>query len=350
MDQSKMEAFLGKAVSEMAVVEAAAAAYLGDRLGLYAALAAAGPLTSVALAERTQTQERLVREWCHGQVAGGYLEHDPAAETFTLPPEHAAVLADPDSPVYIAGILEIAAAMWAGADRVAAAFREDGGVGWHEHDPRLFRGVERLFGPIYRHQLVPQWIPALDGVEDKLLAGARIADVGCGHGASTIVLAKAYPASTIVGIDSHEASIDEARKAAAEAGVGDRVGFEVADAATLPGTGYDLVCFFDCLHDMGDPVGAARRARAALAPDGTVLLVEPRAADDLAGNINPVSRLYYAGSVFLCTPSALAQDGAHALGGQAGEARLAEVVRQAGFSRFRRATDTPFNLVLEARP
>ena len=325
MDQSKMEAFLGKAVSEMAVVEAAATAYLGDRLGLYAALAAAGPLTSVALAERTQTQERLVREWCHGQVAGGYLEHDPAAGTFTLPPEHAVVLADPDSPVYIAGILEIAAAMWAGADRVAAAFREGGGVGWHEHDPRLFRGVERLFGPIYRHQLVPQWIPALDGVEDKLLAGARVADVGCGHGVSTIVLAKAYPASTIVGIDSHEASIDEARKAAAEAGVGDRVGFEVADAAALPGTGYDLVCFFDCLHDMGDPVGAARRARAALASDGTVLLVEPRAADDLAGNINPVSRLYYAGSVFLCTPSALAQDGAHALGGQAGEARLAEV-------------------------
>ncbi len=303
MDPNRMEQFLDKAVSEMATVEAAATAYLGDQLGLYRALAGAGPLTSQELAERTATQERLVREWCHAQVAGGYLDYDPVGKTFELPPEHAAVLADPDSPVYLAGILEIAAAMWASTDRVAAAFRNGGGVGWHEHDPRLFRGVERLYGPLYRHQLVSQWIPALEGVEDKLRAGARVADVGCGHGVSTIVLAQAFPASTITGFDYHEPSIDTARTAAADAGVSDRVRFEVAAATALPGNGYDLICFFDCLHDMGDPVGAARCARAALADDGTVLLVEPRAGDDLTENLNPISRLFYAGSVLLCTPA-----------------------------------------------
>ncbi|MGH3886130.1 MAG: class I SAM-dependent methyltransferase [Pseudonocardiaceae bacterium] len=355
MDHNKVEEFLGRAVSEMATVEAAATAYLGDQLGLYQALAGAGPMTSDELAECTGTQERLVREWCHAQVAGGYLDYDsnggdPAVATFELPPEHAAVLADPDSPVYLAGILEIAAAMWASTDRVAAAFRDGGGVGWHEHDPRLFRGVERLFGPIYRHQLVAEWIPALDGVEDKLRAGARIADIGCGHGVSTITLAQAFPASTITGFDYHEPSIEVARKAATEAGVSDRARFEVVAAAAFPGGGYDLICLFDCLHDMGDPVGAARHARAALTDDGTVLLVEPKAGDDLTENLNPVSRLYYAGSVFLCTPSSLAQDGAHGLGAQAGQARLAEVFREAGFTRFRRATETPFNLVLEARP
>ncbi|MGH3823166.1 MAG: class I SAM-dependent methyltransferase [Pseudonocardiaceae bacterium] len=355
MDQRRVEEFLGTVVSEMATVEAAATAYLGDQLGLYRAMSGAGPLTSQALAEHTGTQERLVREWCHAQVAGGYLDYCPSSadsnsETFELPPEHAAVLADPDSPVYLAGILEIAAAMWASTDRVAAAFRDGGGVGWHEHDPRLFHGVARLFGPIYRHQLISEWIPALDGVEDQLRAGARVADVGCGHGVSTIALAQAFPAAFCTGFDYHEPSIDAARKAAAEAGVGDRARFEVAAATALPADGYDLICFFDCLHDMGDPVGAARCARSALTDNGTVLLVEPKAGDDLTENINPVSRLYYAGSVFLCTPSSLAQEGARSLGAQAGQARLAEVFREAGFTRFRRATESPFNLVLEARP
>ena len=350
LDRTRVEEFQGLAVTEAAAAESAACCYLGDVLGLYEAMAGAGPLTSAELAERTATHERYVREWLANQASGGYVDYHPGDGTFELPDEHAAVLADPDSPAYLAGIYAVIAAAWASTDRIAEAFRSGEGVGWHEHDPRLFGGVERLFGPLYRHQLVQDWIPALDGVHERLTAGASVADVGCGHGASTVVLAQTYPASRFAGFDYHPESIAAASKAAAEAGVGDRAGFEVAPAQSFGGDGYDLVCFFDCLHDMGDPVAAAAHARQALTDDGALLVVEPMAGDDLADNLNPVSRLFYAGSVFLCTPSSLAQDGAAGLGAQAGERRLREVLAQAGFSHVRVATQTPFNLVIEARP
>ena len=350
LDQHRLEAFQGLVVSEAAAAESAACCYLGDVLGLYAAMTGAGPLTAVELARRTDTHPRYVREWLANQAAGGYVHHHAQEDTFELPDEHAAVLADPTGPVDVAGIFAVIAAAWASADRAVDAFRTGAGIGWHEHDPRLYHGVERIFAPLYRHQLVQEWIPALEGVDERLRAGARVADVGCGHGASTIVLAEAYPASRYLGVDAHGASIATAAKAAADAGVGDRVAFEVAAADQLPGEGYDLVCFFDCLHDMGDPVAAARRAREALAEGGSVLIVEPRAGDALADNCNPIGRLFYAGSVFLCTPSSLDQDGAAALGAQAGPNQLLEVLAAAGFSHRRVATQTPFNLIIEARP
>lgn len=350
VDQAKLDRFLEVFVADAAAAESAVCAYLGDALGLYEAMAGAGQLTSAELAEASGTHERYVREWLANQAAGGYVTYDPDRGTFELPPEQAAVLADADSPVHLSGIFQIAAAMWAATDRIAEAFRTGEGVGWHEHDPRLFRGIERLFAPIHRHQLLDEWIPALDGVEERLTAGARVADVGCGHGVSTIAMARAYSASRFLGFDYHAESIAAASKAAAEAGVGDQVAFEVAAADRFPGSGYDLACLFDCLHDMGDPVKAAAHIRDTLADDGTLLLVEPMAGDDLVHNLNPVSRLYYAGSVCLCTPSSLAQDGAMGLGAQAGEARLREVLGEAGFTRTRLATSTPFNLVLEARP
>ncbi len=350
LDQQRLEEFQGLAVSEAAAAESAACVYLGDVLGLYEALAGAGALSAQDLADRTDTHERYVREWLANQASGGYVTYHPDDDTFELPDEHAAVLADPDSPAYVTGIFPIIAAAWASADRAAEAFRNGEGIAWGEHDPRLFHGVERIFAPLYRHQLVQEWIPALEGVHERLVAGGRVADVGCGHGASTIVLADAYPGAHVTGFDNHAPSIAAASKAAAEAGVGDRVSFEVAAADSLPTDGYDLVCFFDCLHDMGDPVAAARRAREALADDGTLLVVEPQAGDGLADNLNPISRLFYAGSVFLCTPSSLSQDGATGLGAQAGPTRLLEVLGEAGFRHRRVATETPFNLILEARP
>ena len=350
LDPAKVEEFQGLAVTEAAAAESAACCYLGDVLGLYEAMAGAGRLTSTELAERTDTHERYVAEWLANQASGGYVVHHAGDGTFELPDTHAAVLAEPESPAYLPGIYAVIAAAWASVDRVADAFRSGDGVGWHEHDPRLFGGVERLFAPLYRHQLVQDWIPALDGVDERLRAGARVADVGCGHGASTIVLAQAYPASGFTGFDYHRESIAAASKAAAEAGVGDRAAFEIAPADGFTGGDYDLVCFFDCLHDMGDPVAAAAHAREALAEDGTLLVVEPQAGDELADNLNPISRLFYAGSVFLCTPSSLAQDGAMGLGAQAGETRLREVLADAGFAHSRVATSTPFNLVIEARP
>ena len=349
-DQAKLEEFMGRAVTDMAAAESSALMYVGDKLGLYRAMAGAGPLTPGQLAERTATHERYVREWLNNQAAGGYVTYDPKNGTYELPNEQALVLADDNSSVFIGGLFDVIAAMWASADRIADAFRTGEGVGWHEHDHRLFHGVERLFGPLYRGNLTAQWIPALDGVEDRLHEGARVADVGCGHGVSTILMAQAYPSSTFYGFDYHEESIEAAKKAAAEAGVEDRVTFETATAKNFPGSEYDLICFFDCLHDMGDPVTAAAYAREALSGTGTVMLVEPIAGDNIEDNFNPVGRLYYAGSTFLCTPSSLAQEVGLGLGAQAGEARLGQVMSEAGYSHFRRATETPMNLVLEARP
>lgn len=350
IDPDRLEQFVGQVVTELAAVQAAATAYVGDQLGLYRAMAGAGELTSDELAERTGTNERLVREWLHTQVSGGYVSQHADTGAFSLPAEHAAVLADEDSAVYVAGMLEVAAATWAGTEKVADAFRGDGGLGWGEHDRRLFRGVERLFGPIYRNFLVQEWIPALDGVEEKLRNGATVADVGCGYGVSTLTMAKAFGASRFAGFDNHGPSIAAATQAAAAAGLDGQVQFKTLAADTIEGDGYDLVTFFDCLHDMGDPLGAAKKARSVLADDGTVLLVEPHAGDSLADNINPVSRLYYAGSVILCTPSSLSQQVGTGLGAQAGEQRLSELFAEAGFTRFRRASETPFNIVLEARP
>ena len=349
-DEEKLEAFMGRLVVDMGAAASAPLVLLGERLGLYEAMAGAGPLTSAEVAERAGCAERYVREWLGNQAAGGYLEYDARTGRYTLPDEQALVLADESSPVYAPGAFQLVAALVKDEPKIEEAFRTGRGVGWHEHDPDLFEGTERFFRPGYRGHLVPEWIPALEGVEAKLRGGARVADVGCGHGASTLIMAEAFPYSTFVGFDYHGGSIDWARRAAAAAGVGDRVRFEVASAKDFPGEGYDLVCHFDCLHDLGDPAGAARHVREALAPDGTWMIVEPYAGDRVEDDLNPVGRVFYAGSTMLCTPNSLSQEVGTALGAQAGEARLRGVVTDAGFTRFRRATETPFNLVFEARP
>jgi SAM-dependent methyltransferase len=350
MNEAKLQELVGTAVTEMSIAESAPLIYLGDKLGLYKAMAGAGPLTSQELADRTDTHERYVREWLGNQAAGGIVDYRPADGTYELSEEAAELWANETSPVFAAGIWHAFAALWADADRLAEAFRSGEGFAWGDHDHRLFRGIERFYSPLYRSSLVQEWIPALDGVDATLERGALVADVGCGYGISTVLLAQAYPASTFVGYDSHAGSIAEAEKAAAEAGVADRVRFEVADAASFDGSGFDVIFFFDALHDMGDPVGAAAHSRAALAPGGTVVLVEPAAGDRLEENLNPVGRIYYAGSTFLCTPNALAQSGGYSLGAQAGPERLHDVLAQAGFTQRRTAAVTPFNLVLEARP
>jgi SAM-dependent methyltransferase len=350
VDQARLEAFVGQAVFDMAAAISGLLLHLGDRLGLYRAMAGAGPITSAELADRTGTAERYVREWLSNQAAGGYVVYDATNGTFELPPEQAMVVADETSPVFLAGAFESIASCYVDHDAFVDAFRTGAGVGWQQHDDRLFSGVLRLFRPGYAAHLVDEWLPALDGVVDKLRSGANVADVGSGLGASTIIMAEAFERSTFVGLDPHEPSIVAARKAAAEAGVGQRTRFEVGTAQDLPGSGYDLVCLFDCLHDMGDPVGAARRIRQAMAPDGTLLLVEPMAGDGLEHNLNPVGRTFYGLSTVICTPASLAQEVGLGLGAQAGEARLTEVLREAGFAHVRRATETPFNLILEARP
>jgi SAM-dependent methyltransferase len=324
--------------------------HIGDRLGLYKAMAGAGPMTSSTLAARTGTAERYVREWLGNQAAGGYVAYNPVDGTFELPPEQAMVVADEDSPVFLGGAFESIASCYTDHHIFVDAFRTGAGVGWQEHDGRLFSGVLRLFRPGYAAHLVSEWLPALDGVAEKLRAGASVADIGCGLGASTIIMAKAFKRSTFLGIDIHEPSIVAARKAAVEAGVGQRTRFDIASAKELPGIGYDLVCLFDCLHDLGDPVGAARRIRQTLAPDGTLLLVEPLAGDRLQDNLNPVGRTFYGLSTVICTPASLAQEVGLGLGAQAGEHQLGSVLREAGFSHLRRATETPFNLILEATP
>jgi SAM-dependent methyltransferase len=350
LDETKLEAFVGQAVVDMGAAISGLLLHIGDRLGLYKAMACAGPITSTTLAQRTGTTERYVREWLGNQAAGGYVIYHPADRTYELPAEQAMVVANEESPVFLAGAFETIASCYADHDVFVDAFRTGAGVGWHDHDARLFSGVERLFRPGYAAHLVAEWLPALDGVVEKLRAGASVADVGCGFGASTVVMAKAFQRSTFAGFDIHEPSIQAARTAAAQAGVNQRVRFDIAAAKDLPGEGYDLVCLFDALHDMGDPVGAARRIRQALAPDGTLLLVEPNAGEALEDNLNPLGRTYYGLSTVICTPGSLAQEVGLGLGGQAGEGQLAAVLREAGFTHVRRATETPFNIILEARP
>jgi SAM-dependent methyltransferase len=350
LDEAKVGAFVGQALGELGATLNAALVVIGDELGLYKAMAGAGPLSPAELAERTGTSERYVREWLNAQAAGGFVEYDPADRRYTLPPEQAYVLADESSPYFLPGAFQLMTASVRDEPQIREAFRSGAGVGWHEHNHSVFEGCERFFRPGYVANLVASWIPALDGVEAKLLAGASVADVGCGHGASTVLMAEAFPTSRFTGFDYHAESIDRARERAAAAGLSDRVRFEVAPAGAYPGAGYDLVTTFDCLHDMGDPVGAARHVYETLAPDGTWLIVEPFAGDRVEDNLNPVGRVYYGASTLLCTPASLSQEVGLALGAQAGESRLRDVVTSGGFTRFRRAGETPFNLVLEARP
>jgi len=349
IDETKLNDFMGRFVNDLGAALSVATVMLGDQLGLYKAMADGEPVTPEQLAERTGTDPRYVREWLCSQAASGYVRYD-ADGRFALEPEQALALAQDDSPAFIPGAFQLAAGLIKDEPRIAEAFRSGNGVGWHEHDHDLFCGTERFFRPGYIANLLANWIPALDGVEAKLRAGALVADVGCGHGASTILLAEAFPRSEFVGYDYHEESIVNAREAAARAGVGDRVSFEVSAAKDFPGSGYDLVAMFDCLHDMGDPVGAARHVHHALAADGTWLIVEPFAHDNIGENLNPVGRVFYSASTMVCTPASRDQEVGLALGAQAGEKRLREVVQSGGFTRFRRATETPFNLVLEARP
>jgi 2-polyprenyl-3-methyl-5-hydroxy-6-metoxy-1,4-benzoquinol methylase len=350
IDMPTVDEFLGKLVGDLGAAFSAALVGIGDRLGLYKALAAGGGMTPAALAAHTQTDERYVREWLCAQAAAGYVDYDAAAGVFALNEVQRLAFADESSPAHFLGGFQVARAVFKDLDTVVDAFRSGKGVGWHEHDPDLFCGTERFFRTGYNANLTTAWIPALDGVEAKLRAGAKVADVGCGHGASTIVMAKAYPASTFVGFDYHQPSIVAARRHAAEAGVDRRVSFETAAAKSFSGTGYDLVCIFDALHDMGDPVGAARHVRESLAPDGTWMLVEPFAHDRVEANLNPIGRVFYSASTMICTPASRSQEVGLALGAQAGPARLEAVCREAGFTRFRRAAETPFNLIFEVRP
>jgi SAM-dependent methyltransferase len=349
IDETKLNDLIGQFVTDFGAAMHAATVVIGDKLGLYKALAEHGPLTGAELAKRTGYDTRLVEEWCNAQFVSGYADYDPTTGAFALTDEQAAVLADDSTPAFLVGAMTIASAVYKDEERIRDAFVNGKGLGWNEHCHDLFHGTERLFKPGYLGNLVSAWIPALDGVEAKLRAGATVADIGCGHGSSTILLAQEYPNSTIVGFDYHEGSIDTARKRAAEAGVAARVRFEVASAQDFPGTGYDLVCIFDALHDMGDPVGGAAHIRGALADDGTWLLVEPMAAGNLEDNVNPVSRIFYAAGVGICTPAAEAQAGGYALGNQVPDERWRELLAGAGFSGFRRATETPFNRVFEVR-
>lgn len=347
MDEAKLNDFMGKLVTDMGGAAMLANMILGDELGLYRAMADSRPMTAQALADKTGCNARLLQEWLSAQAASGYMEHSDGS--FRLPEEQAMALAIEDSPVYVAGGAAVVSALYHDKDKLVAAMRSDGGLPWGDHHPCMFSGTERFFRPGYRAHLVAEWLPALEGVVDKLKAGAKVADVGCGHGASTILMAQAFPASEFVGFDYHTPSIETAIERAQAAGVEANVRFMQSSAKDYPDNDFDLVCYFDCLHDMGDPVGAARHALQSLKPDGSVLLVEPYANDRLEDNATPVGRLFYAASTFICTPNSLSQEVGLGLGAQAGEARLRDVFTQAGFSHFRRAAETPFNLILEAR-
>jgi SAM-dependent methyltransferase len=350
VDVDKLMSFVFRAVDEVGATLNTALVVMGDKLGLYAALSQDGPLTPSELAAKTGTSERYVREWLNAQAAGGYVAYQPDDGRYFLPAEQAVALTDESSPAYLPGFFQIALGSVLDSPRVCEAARSGAGIGWHDHVHDVHEGCERFFRPGYNAHLVAEWLPALDGVVEKLERGAKVADVGCGHGASTVLMAAAFPSSTFVGSDYHEGSIATARTRAGEAAVADRVTFEVAPAASYPGKGYDLVTMFDCLHDMGDPAGAARHVRESLSEDGTWMIVEPAAGDRVEENLNPVGRAYYGFSTLLCTPSSLSQPVGLALGAQAGEARIRDIVTSAGFSRFKRVAATPFNMVFEARP
>jgi SAM-dependent methyltransferase len=347
-DEAKLNAFLGQVVGDLSSYAGAVMGYIGDRLGLYKAMADGAPITSAELAARTGTAERYVRDWLVNQAAGGYVEYDAASGRYRLPPEQAVALTDESSPAFVGGAFQVMLSLAHSLARVTENVRSGQGMFWGEHHPDLFEGTERFFKPGYIGNLVPSWIPALDGVQAKLEAGARAADVGCGHGATTIIMAQAFPNSRFVGFDYHEPSIERARRAAEEAGVAERVEFHLAESGDFPGGDYDLVAFFDCLHDMAHPEAAARRAYETLKEDGTVLLVEPMAGARVEDNFNPVGRLFAAASVLVCTPNAIAGGGT-GLGTIASDQDLANVFGAAGFRRFRRATETPFNRIFEAR-
>jgi SAM-dependent methyltransferase len=350
IDADRLQQFVFRAVDEVGATLNAALVVMGDKLGLYQALASASALSPTELAERTGTAERYVREWLNAQAAGGYVEYEPDSGRYTLPPEQSAALTNPDSPAFLPGFFQFALGAVMDSPKIIERARSGEGLGWHEHVHDVYTGCERFFRPGYHANLVSEWLPSLDGVVEKLERGALVADVGCGHGSSTILMAHAFPNSSFVGSDYHEGSIETARRRADEAEVADRVRFQPEPAAAYSGSGYDLVTMFDCLHDMGDPVGAARHVRSTLKPDGTWMIVEPKAGDRLEENLNPVGRVYYAFSTLVCTPSSLSQEVGLALGAQAGQARIADVVQAAGFTRFRRAAETPLNLVFEARP
>jgi SAM-dependent methyltransferase len=350
LDPDKLMQFVFRAVDEVGATLNAALVVMGDKLGYYRTLAADGPLTAAELADRSGTALPYAREWLNAQAAGGYLTYDPATQRFTLPPEQAMAMTDENSPAYLPGFFQIALGTVHDTNQIVEIARSGAGFGWHQHGSDVHVGCERFFRPGYQANLIDGWLPALDGVVEKLTRGAQVADIGCGHGASTILMAQAFPHSTFVGFDYHPESIATARERAAGAGVGDRVRFEVAGATAFGGSGYDLVAMFDCLHDMGDPVGAARHVRQAIAPDGTWLLVEPMAGDRLEDNLNPIGRAYYGFSTLLCTPHSLSQDVGLALGTQAGPARLRDVTTAGGFTRFAEVAQTPFNQVLEVRP
>jgi SAM-dependent methyltransferase len=349
IDMNKLNAFVGQFVNDLGAAVHCGMVVIGEKLGLYKALAN-GPMTSAELAAKTRTDERYVREWLASQAAGGYITYDERSNKFSLSEEQAFALANENSPAYLPGAFELALGSLAAVPRIAESFRSGAGMGWHEHAEEVFHGCEKFFRPGYAANLVSAWIPALRGVKEKLEAGASVADVGCGKGASTILMAKAFPKSRFVGFDYHEGSITAARESARREGLGDRVSFEVATAKKFPGKDYDFVAVFDSLHDMGDPAGAAEHVRQSLAKDGTWMIVEPFAGDQLKDNLNPVGRVYYAFSTLLCTPCSRSQEVGLCLGAQAGEKRIREVVTSAGFSRFRRAAETPFNIVYEAQP
>jgi 2-polyprenyl-3-methyl-5-hydroxy-6-metoxy-1,4-benzoquinol methylase len=349
IDQDKLHAFMGRFIGDLGGVSTLAMVALGNELGLYEAMDGRGPIDADELASHTGCNARLLQEWLDQQAAAGYLEYDASSRRYVLPPEQAMALARRQSPTYVAGGSLVMASMFHDLERVAEAFRGDGGLGWGEHHPHLFRGTAEFFRPGYQSHLTSSWIPALDGVEAKLEAGMRVADVGCGHGISSVVMGQTYPKSHIFGFDYHAPSIETAREAAEIAGIGDRVQFRVSRADAFDGT-YDLVCFFDCLHDMGDPVGIANHARRCLSPGATVMLVEPFAHDDRAVNHTlPSAKVFYGASTFICTPNSLSQEVGRAMGAQAGEAGMRAVFEEAGYSHFRRVTETPFNIVYEAR-
>jgi 2-polyprenyl-3-methyl-5-hydroxy-6-metoxy-1,4-benzoquinol methylase len=350
IDHDKLHELLAKAITDFGGTFHAALVVMGDKLGLYKALAESGPLSPAELAEKTDTSERYVREWLSCQAAGGYITYDPDSKKFSLSEEQAFMLADETSPAFVPGAFQVAVSSIRSHPEIEERFRNGGGFGWHEHQNGLFEGTERFFRPNYMANLISSWIPALNGVEEKLREGALVADVGCGHGASTILMAKSYPESKFIGYDYHEPSIERARKAALESGLNGNISFEVAASKDYPGSNYDFVAFFDCLHDMGDPAGASAHVLKSLSKDGTWMIVEPFANDNLEDNLNPIGRAYYGASTMICTPASLAQEVGAALGAQAGESRLRDVVMKGGFKQFRRATETPFNIVFEAKP